>query len=315
MFNATSPIPRSDLSLAFTQFVLDNDYLIGEKALPRTPTNYRTEKVSVQPRENYLSTGDDSHANGAEFVRRQSGFKDFLVDNADHGLEELITHQTRAENADFFNVEMAVTTSLVATIKVNQEVRIADQLQSTSTFTGSSLYTDVSATPWTDSTNTQVLAHITAAIAKVAGNCGLAADTMVISKKTFGALLNNVFLRGLYGVNIPYQEFLNNLALAVGLKEILVGGGIKNTANPGKTFVGASIWNDAYVNIFKKATGDTSMALPGLGRTFFWQGMAENNANVIMYPVFARDGDMYRVRQFTHEAVIDPYFGHLLKVA
>lgn len=313
MFNATSPTPRADLGLSFVEFNEGVDYFIGDTVFPVTPVNYRTAYASVQPRENFLTIEATAHANGAEFARVNSGFDTVLYDCVDNGLEQLITSQTAAENADFFDVEMTVTKQLASKLKLGQEKRIADKLFSTSTFTGADLYTDV-ATAWTSTTTANPIVDIQAAIGKVTANCGMPPDSMVVSNKVFGYLLANANLRGSYGVNLGYDEFKSMLASSLNLTNIFIGKATYKSSKPGKAFVGSNVWSDSYCSIFKKAEAGTSMSVPGVGRTFQWTGIAENNASVIVYPAWNRDGQVYRVRQFTDEMLVDAYFGHLLKI-
>lgn len=314
MYNGNSPVPRMDLSVAFTQFQDKNgDFFIGEKVFPVTKVPYATAKVSLQKRENYLTTQNDYHADGAEFKQISSDYSSVVYDCQDHALEQLLTKKQLEINKDYFDAQVALVTQLYTSLKSNQEERIADKLFSTSTFTGSDLYTDVT-TAWTDTSTSNPLEDLQAAISKVQGNCGIVPDTLVVSRKTFGLLLSNKNLRGLYGVTISQADFQSNLAAALGLQSILVGKARKNSAKHGKAYVGASTWSDSYASVIVTADPSISMGLPGVGRTFSWSEIPDNYASIISYPDQSRDGDVYRCRMYTDEMLIDPYFGHLLKI-
>ena len=59
---------------------------------------------------------------------------------------------------------------------------------------------------------------------------------------------------------------------------------------------------------------DQEIVAPAVGRTVLWTGDSPDNQTVEQYREEALRSDIFRVRHNTDEVIVDPYFGHLLKV-
>ena len=112
---------------------------------------------------------------------------------------------------------------------------------------------------------------------------------------------------------VTEAEILNALADILGIKQILVGKGIYNSAKEGKSFQSVDIWNDDYA-MLAVIDGSQRLSSPSLGRTFLWTLDSPDNATVEQYRDDAARSDIFRVRQHVDEHIIDPYFAHLMKV-
>ena len=140
--------------------------------------------------------------------------------------------------------------------------------------------------------------------------------TLIFSKANLDRLLNNSVIKDCikYVARLTEAEILNALADVLGVKNILVGRGIYNTAKEGKTFINGDIWNASYAMV--AVIGDANrLSDPSVGRTFLWSSDSPENATVEQYRDDASRSDIFRVRQHVDEIVIDPYFAHLMKVA
>ncbi|MDP3786126.1 MAG: hypothetical protein Q8R05_01005, partial [Candidatus Omnitrophota bacterium] len=146
-------------------------------------------------------------------------------------------------------------------------------------------------------------------------NTGMDPRTLICSKANIDRLLANNGVKDAikYVARLTEAEILNALADILGIKEIVVGKGIYNSAKEGKPFASADIWNDDYAMV---AVIDASQRLssPSLGRTFLWTLDSPENATVEQYRDDAARSDIFRVRQHVDEHIIDPYFAHLMKV-
>jgi hypothetical protein len=117
-----------------------------------------------------------------------------------------------------------------------------------------------------------------------------------------------------YVARLTEAEILNALADILGLKKIVVGKAIYNSAKEGQTFVSADIWNDDYAMVGVVAEDGQNLIQPSVGRTFLWVSDSPDNATVESYRDEKHRSDIFRVRQNVDEKVIDKYFAHLLKV-
>ena len=103
------------------------------------------------------------------------------------------------------------------------------------------------------------------------------------------------------------------MADILGVKRIVVGRAIYNTAKEGKAFQGADIWSDDFAMVAVIGEGQR-LSDPTVGRTFLWTADSPENATVEQYRDDAARSDIFRVRQHVDEIIIDPYFAHLMKV-
>jgi hypothetical protein len=117
-----------------------------------------------------------------------------------------------------------------------------------------------------------------------------------------------------YTSRLTDEELTNAIADLFGVKKVLVGNGIYNSAKRGKTFVSADIWSDNYVMVAVVGNDGVDLSEPAIGRTILWEEDSPENAVVESYREEQTRSDIFRVRQYTAEKLIDPYFGHLLKV-
>jgi hypothetical protein len=104
------------------------------------------------------------------------------------------------------------------------------------------------------------------------------------------------------------------LADLFGLKYVLEGKAVRNSAKEGKAFVSADIWSDDYAMVGLVVENGQDLAQPGLGRTFLWVPDSPENATVEQYRDEGIRSDIFRVRQHVDEMILDEFFGHLLKV-
>ncbi|MBI5023777.1 MAG: hypothetical protein HZC18_02120 [Candidatus Omnitrophica bacterium] len=192
---------------------------------------------------------------------------------------------------------------------------MAQILFNIATWTGADLYTDHSANPW-DNIASDVIAQVRAAREKVRANCGIDPNALICSKANIDRLMDNTGIKDSikYVARLTEAEILNALADILGLKKIVVGKAIYNSAKEGQSFVSADIWNDDYAMIGVVAEDGQNLVLPSVGRTFLWASDSPDNATVESYRDEVHRSDVFRVRQNVDEKIIDKYFAHLIKV-
>jgi hypothetical protein len=93
------------------------------------------------------------------------------------------------------------------------------------------------------------------------------------------------------------------LAQALGVSEVLVGGGVYNSAGKGLDATIASLWDDEYAALIKISNGP-DITQPGFGRTFLWTEDSPSNPIVESYREETRRSDVFRVRHHIDEAFI-----------
>lgn len=316
---ATRSTPRADLGVAYHEFSPDGLRFVAEEAMPTLPVAQKAATLSVITRENAQSV-DNAHANGAGFSRITMGSEDKSYSTTDKGLEIAVTDEDRAAFADDYDAEVEAIQVLKLHMLLRREIRAAAALFNTTTWTGADLYTDYNAAPW-DAAGTDVIGQTQASAEIVRRNTGIKPKSLLIGPVTFNNLkLNTAILAKFTNPGVlTASVWRQYIADILDLKEIIVADGVYNAAKEGQDADMTDIWSDDYALLFHKHTGP--IAMPGLARTVNWTGIAQSlvglnamNEIVVSYREEQTESDVFRVREYTSEFVIDPYFGHLMKI-
>jgi len=309
---ATRSVPREDLGVAFHEFDTSVDGFIANEALPPTTVGKKAATMGVITRENNKRANAD-HANGAAFNRVTLISEDKSYACVDHGLEGQLTDEDRATYETDYNAEYETVQSTTRKMYIEREIRVAAALFNTTTFTGTALYTDNSASPW-DNIATTIIAQVIAAKKRVRLNCGVMPDTMLIGQTSLENLLLNTQIRTQFpGANLITLAMIQQALGAIfGLQNLIVGKVGYDSADEGQNFSASEIWSDDYALIYKRHVG--GRATPGLGRNVEWNGVDGGLGQVKEYREEQTESDIYRVRDFSFEWIFDAYFGHLMKI-
>jgi hypothetical protein len=307
--------PRLDLGQAFIEYVTQTDEFIGIKALTLFETQKKAAAFSAIMRESITSDADTKRAADGGYNRVQLKAKDKDYNCKENGLEGPLSDDKRALYSSDFNAELVTTNGIGRKVLQVQEKRIADLLFNTTTWTGAALYTDYSSAPW-DNVASDIRGQIRASKEKVRINCGLEPNALIINKTNLNRIVANTAINDAvkYTSRTAEQVLINALADMFDIPNILIAKGIRNSANEEATYSGAEIWSDDYAMVAVIATDRANLEQPCVGRTFLWVQDSPDNLVVEQYREESKRSDIFRVRQYTDEKVIDPYFAHLLKV-
>jgi hypothetical protein len=314
-YQGTRAVPRLELGEAVMEFSLQQNEFIGTQVLPIFPTKKKASIFPAITRESITREADTKRAPRGNYNRDGFTAKDKQYNCEEFGLEGPLDDGERTLYASDFDAELTTVQIITRRVLQAQERRIAALLFNTTTFTGAQLYTDNTAAPWTNA-STDVIAQVRAIREKARANSGLDPNALIFSKANLDRLLNNNVIKECikYVARLTEAEILNALSDLLGVRQILVGRGIYNTAKEGKPFANADIWNATYVMV--AVIGNPNrLADPSVGRVFLWTADSPENATVEQYRDDASRSDIFRVRQHVDEIVIDPYFAHLMKVA
>lgn len=322
---STYATPRADLGAAMQEFRDSQITYIGLRILPILRVKKDAGTVSAVIRESTLGRVDTKRAPRAAYNRAGYDVEDVAYQTEEHGLEGPLGDTQRAKYMNDFDAEMETSRHTLMRVLREQEIVIKDLIFNTTTWTGSDLYTDVSAAPW-DAAASDAIGHVRAAKEKVRRMTGLEPRSMAIGKVTYNNLLANTAIVGrLQYIKVATEDVIKSaMAAILGLDNIYVGDNVYNAAPEGGTIDVTDIWSDDYAMVFVEADGE-SMVSPGLGRTVVWEednsGTESAGADGLVFPATVEQyreeqtrSDIYRVRQHTDEKVFDKYFGHLLKV-
>ena len=313
-YQGTRAVPRLELGVAALEFIQQQDEFIGTRVLPIFQTKKKASIFPAITRESITRDADTKRAPRGNYNRDGFQAKDRQYNCEEYGLEGPLDDGERNMYASDFDAELTTVQIVTRRVLQAQEKRIVAQVFNTGVFTGAALFTDNSAAPW-DNAATDVVAQVRAAREKVRSNSGIDPQNLICSKANIDRLLLNTGVKDAikYVARLTEAEILNALADILGVKNIIVGKAIYNSAKEGKSFISADVWSDDFAMVAVIGASER-LSDPSMGRTFLWTQDSPENATVEQYRDDAARSDIFRVRQHVDEIVIDPYFAHLLKV-
>ena len=316
-YSGTRATPRLDLGVALMEFLDQQSDFIGPQAFPVFKSNLKSAAYSAITRESLAQTGDTKRSQRGNYNRGSFGAKDKTFACVENGWEQPLSDDERKLYSRDFDAEFAATKIAEGVVLRNQEARIAAKVFDTAVFTGSSLYLDVSSSaPWT-TVGSAIKSTITAGKAAMRANCGMLPNALILNYTNVERLKATTEIKdAIKYTSFPSDDMLfSALASYFGVKKVLVGNAIKNSAKEGATFSGADIWSNLYAALAIVPDNAEDLSLPALGRTFLWTEDCPENVFVEYYRDETIRSDVFRTRQHTDENLIDKYFGFLIKVA
>jgi len=311
-------VPRADLGEAFYEYLIEQRDFVGIRALALAPVQRPAAKFPKILRANWLRNQKVERAAGSAFRRVDYAVTDDSYACKEYAIEHTIDDTELARYAYDFDLALAGLTFATQVILRQQEDRIAKLLFNTNTWSGSNLFTDNSANPWSNPA-TDVLAQTNAARNKIRLLTGQEPNKILMSIKNRDHLLNNDDFRSHFFSSgaVPSQDTLQAaLAQWLGVEEVLVGKAVVNLADEGQNASLSNIWSDTYVMLLKAAPqGESLLMYPCVGRTLLWEEVGPGMVRVEQYRDETVASEVYRVRQHVDEKVIDPSYAHLMKVA
>ena len=314
---------RPDLAASFEAFDLEAEKAgyIARKVMPTVDVASQAGTFGKIPLDQLLQQRDTKRAPGSGYARGQFTFTSSTYSCEEHGAEEPIDDREAKMYAEYFDAEVISTRRAYNAVLRNAEKRVADAVFNTSTWTGASLTTDVSASPWATIASASPLTNVEAAVGKVYDGSGLWPNALVINRKVFRNLRNTaqvidrIASSGAGNRNLASDVTVDMLAQAFDLDYIIVAGGSYNSATEGQTATPAQLWSSTYAMVCRVAVGN-DFREPCIGRTFHWGADGSNiDGAVESYRDEVVRANIVRVRHDVDEIVLYAQAGHLLKIA
>ena len=209
------------------------------------------------------------------------------------------------------------------------DAALASALLSTDTF--DSGYNDAATAAWDHASDSRPIDDVEQAKEKVYKRIGMDPNAMVISRGLQTKLSNSAEIRarsattGAYlGDRTAYRGLIPAEVLSeiFGL-EIIVAGGVKNSAQKGRTAVRDYIWDETFALVFSKAESMDDLMTPQLGRTFVWDagmqveeegGYLLENAGLVIETYRQPDisADIVRAKNWLVQRLLLKDAGHLI---
>jgi hypothetical protein len=254
----STAITRLDLSLTYDEFNIQANIrrFIGLRVLPPLAVGQEAADFARIVIASLLTKIEDTRRAPRGTYNRDSfeWTKDsYTVD--EHGVEEIVDDATEEKYGDIVRGEQIAVIRSVNRMLQRLEYDIAAAVFDTVTWTGSSLTTTLG-TAWTTAATADPVADIDAAHLKVNANCGEDANTLVLTKKAFTAMIRTTRIESLLKYDASellvalnsgqnqsvVTEIVSGLKQLLQVEQILVGRGFKNTADKGQTPSLSRVW-------------------------------------------------------------------------
>lgn len=308
----TSALQRPDLGATLEEFSLDaaNQGFIGDAVAPSIDVTQTSENIGKLPLEALLANRDTARAPGSKYGRGNYKFEPFAFATEEHGAEEPIDDKLRKIFARYFDCEVVATRRARDVVLRNREIRMAGLLFNATTWTGGSLFANVT-NEWDDKANATPIDDILAAVERMFAVSGLEPNALIVNKFVLRNLLNcnSVVDRIKYaGFDDPKNISLPSLAgiLFPGTPgaRIIVAGAGKNGANPGQSASISRIWSNEYAMIAKVATSNDPREACVSRQFHYTADGSEDGGAVETYRDETIRGDVVRVRHDSDELVM-----------
>ena len=316
MPHPSTALSRPDLGGSLMEF--DNEAnragFIGLRVFPVFESARQNAEFGKFKIESLLQERDTTRAAGAGYARQQNQFTTDNFATREHGAEEPVDDRESKIYATYFDAEMVAARRARDVVLRNLEKRVKAKVQDTATWTGAALTTAVG-TPWTMIATSTPITDVRGAVIKVYQNSGMLANRVVLSWEIYQKLLDNTQILDRiksWGGDDPLQVNKQTLARAFDVEEVVVGGGVFNSANEGQAASLSGIWANSSVMVCRVATGN-DLKEPCIGRTIHW---GEDGSSIGAAMESYRDesirGDVVRARMDTDEKRLFTQAGHLL---
>lgn len=310
---------RPDLADGLEQFNLANDRMsfVGLQIMPVFEAATKSGQFSKRTLAQILQSGNTARGQRGAYGRGEQKFGTDNFTTTEQGWEEAIDDNEREVYRDWIDAEMAATQACFDVVLRNQEIRIADALFDTGTFTGA--MTNAVTTEWSTAASATPIADINVAKKAIWARTGIWPDTLVFNYHVFlnvracDEVIQRVQSQGAGSSTLATNINTAMLASAFDLKRVVVCGAPKNTANESSaTATISNIWSSEYAMLTK--TADTgNLREPCIGRTFHWgQDGSELGGHIETYRDEPVRADIVRVRHQVGEKILYPELGQLL---
>lgn len=271
-------VPRMDLLGPILEEGMDDDAYVAHKVLPPLPVEKQFGAIP-----SFLETDDQllsiKHAPKTGYPRIQSKLSEKTFRCEESGIEEPLS----VEDYDILGrdrAEALVARKLKHIVLRQRDIALASVVMSAA---GETLFANqitnagTSGIAW-DNTSGVPLTDLADADEGIAKRLGMGGNSLLIGYGALTKLRKNAQIRSavrnILGVNnkdaVNIKIPMSTLATVLGVEDIIVGGGTKNSADEGQAQSKGFIWPSTYALLFRKSQAKADAMEAGLGRTFVW---------------------------------------------
>lgn len=293
---------------------------IGSQVLPIMNVGQPSWTFKRIPLEELLRLDPDlRRMPGSAYKRSITQFTQDSYTTQEYGYEELIDDKERAMYGDFFDAVDVAVRRLTHSILQAQEARVAALVFDTGVYTGA-LAQAVTNGQWSTLASSIPIQDCKLARDKMFANSGYYPNTAIMNRKVFETLQLNAEIKsaiassGAGDATKPSDITRSLIAQCLGVDQVLVAGGGKNTAALNATPAISHIWGN-HVMLCKVASSN-DIQEPCIGRQFHWaEDGSQAGGRVDMYREEQIRSEVVRVRQDIEEKLLYPEMGILIPSA
>lgn len=307
-------IQRPDLGAMLFEYQEEQarQKFIGLEVLPIFETPSDASDYPIMPREAILKLPETKRGPRGTYGRDDWEFELGQFSTQEHGLEEVISDKEARLYRRFFQAELVAGRRIVSKLLRSLEKRIAEAVFNISNFTVHNVSTE-----WDDAT-ADILTDIVTGKAAIREATGLVPDTLIVGYDTYVKMsYNTAMISQIKYVSQAVEEGIlppSVLARFLGLKQILVGDAIYDSAGKGLATSAAEVWDHEYAMLCKVAESrgsESDILEPCIGRTFMWNVDSPRVINTEAYREEQRRSGVVRVRHELIEQIFYADAGYL----
>ena len=285
MSTPTTAITRLEFSYSFEEFNLAASragFVVPKIFRPRVMGQKSGKFERIKVDQLLRKRMDISRAPDSTYKQdsHRFGLDDFATQ--EYGIESPLSDRTVKMYRDIHDAEGVTVDRLIDTVLREYEMQGVEVIQGGDywpTEGEDDLATDLS-TAWSDTSNSTPITDVETARQTIVDRTGIYPNCLLVNRKQFFYLQNNVSLinRVIYNEKVT-EETMNPQMIAklLGLKYVVVSDAVQqNTASPELEAVLEPVWSNEYALLCRIAEGNDT-AEPCVGRTFMWS--EENTAN------------------------------------
>jgi hypothetical protein len=308
-------IQRPDLGqLAYEAIMApDRQGFIADQVLPYFETPEQSGDYPKILVETFLKSHDTRRAPRAGYPRDDWEFTTGQFSCQDHGHEEPLDDVERRMYARLFDAETVAVERAMDKVRRAREIRVAAMIMNLTNVP----LTGAAAAAWDVAANCTPKVDVDAAVAALRTNRGIMPNSVVMAWDVFKNVLRSNELKTYLQYTSPHlieteQAQRDMLAKYFGVDQVLVAGGIYDSADKGQTASLGNIWTHDYVLVARLATNVRDLKEPCLGRTFLWTGDSPQEMITEQYREESIRSWVYRVRNNVDEALVYAGAGYLI---
>ncbi len=291
---------------------------IGYRILPIFNADLAAGTFGRIPKEQLGKLANVGRNAAGGYNRQKFTFKPDSYATQEYGLEGVVDVNQARMYARYFDAELATSRITLNKVLTQAEVRVANAVFDTGTWTGASLTTSVP-TPWSTLSGLTAVADVRAASQQVRDNCGQYANALIINRKVFRNLQDNEAILDRItssGAGSPAKSADVTTAMlqqVFDIAQVIVADSSYDNAIEGQPTTFTDIWSSSYAMVCILASDGMGIEEPSIGRTLHWAEDGSKPGGLVesYYEENVR-GNIIRVRHQVQEKVIYKETGHLL---